>query len=112
MVIKSIQVQGGYSQTGRFTGILPLLGNLLRQVGCVNIKLISHVIDFSYGTEAYEGFRRDASVVFKLFQPFIVRMQVASQGELDDLYNQMILEMLQEDFHGLMMPLTAVGEKA
>jgi hypothetical protein len=39
-------------------------------------------------------------------------MQVASQSELDDLYNQMVLEMLQEDFHGLMLPLTAVGEKA
>jgi ubiquinone/menaquinone biosynthesis C-methylase UbiE len=112
MVIKAIQVQGGYSQTGRFTGILPLLGNLLRKVGCINIKLVSHVIDFSYGTVAYEGFRRDASVVFKLFQPFIMRMQVASQSELDDLYNQMVLEMLQEDFHGIMLPLTAVGEKA
>jgi len=112
LVIKAIQVQGGFSQTGRFTGILPLLGNLLRQVGCVNIKLVSHVIDFSYGSAAYEGFRRDASVVFKLFQPFITRMQVATQNELDDLYNQMILEMLQEDFLGLMLPLTAVGEKA
>ena len=112
MVIKSIQVQGGYSQTGRFTGILPLLGNLLRQAGCVNIKLVSHVIDFSYGTDTYEGFRRDASIVFKLFQPFIVRMQVATQSELDDLYNQMVLEMLQDDFHGLMLPLTAIGEKA
>ena len=112
MVIKSIQVQGGFSLTGRFTGILPLLANLLRLVGCVNIKLVSHANDFSYGTEAYEGFRRDASIVFKLFQPFIVRMQVASQSELDDLYNQMILEMLQEDFRGLMMPLTALGEKA
>ena len=76
------------------------------------VKLVSHVIDFSYGTEAYEGFRRDAFVVFKLFQPFIVRMQVATQSELDELYNQMILEMLQDDFHGLMMPLTAIGEKA
>jgi ubiquinone/menaquinone biosynthesis C-methylase UbiE len=112
LVIKAIQVQGGYSQTGRFTGILPLLGNLLRQAGCVNITLVSHAIDFSYGTEAYEGFRRDASVVFKLFQPFIVRMHVTSQSDLDDLYHQMLLEMLREDFHGLMLPLTALGEKA
>src|SRR5260370_23033223 len=64
MVIKSIQVQGGYSQTGRFTGILPILGNLLRQVGCVNIKLISHVIYFSCGAEAYNGFRPNASFLF------------------------------------------------
>jgi len=111
-VIKSIQIQGGYSQTGRFTGILPILSNLLRDASCVNIKLFSYVIDFSYGTEAYEGFRRDASVVFKLFQPFIIRMGVATQEELDRLYDQMLLEMLQEDFRGLMMPLTALGEKA
>ena len=111
MVIKAIQVQGGYSQTGRFTGILPILGSLLRDVGCINIKLVSHVIDFSFGTEAYEGFRRDASVVFKLFQPFIIRMGVATQEELDRLYDQMLLEMLREDFRGLMLPLTALGEK-
>jgi SAM-dependent methyltransferase len=111
MVIKAIQVQGGYSQTGRFTGILPILGGLLRDVGCINIKLVSHVIDFSFGTEAYEGFRRDASVVFKLFQPFIIRMGVATQEELDRLYDQMLLEMLREDFRGLMLPLTALGEK-
>jgi ubiquinone/menaquinone biosynthesis C-methylase UbiE len=112
LVIKAIQIQGGYSQTGRFTGILPILGNLLRDSGCVNIKRVSHVIDFSFGTEAYEGFRRDASVVFKLFQPFIIRMGVATQEDLDRLYDQMLLEMLQENFRGLMMPLTVLGEKA
>jgi hypothetical protein len=112
MVIKAIQVQGGYSQTGRFTGILPILGSLLRDAGCINIKLASHAIDFSFGTAAYEGFRRDASVVFKLFQPFIIRMGVATQEELDRLYDQLLLEMLREDFRGLMLPLTALGEKA
>ena len=65
MVIQAIKVQGGFSQTGRFTGILPMLGGLLRDAGCINVKLVSHAIDFSVGTEAYEGFRRDAAVVFK-----------------------------------------------
>jgi ubiquinone/menaquinone biosynthesis C-methylase UbiE len=112
MVIQAIKVQGGFSQTGRFTGILPMLGSLLRDAGCVNVKLVSHAIDFSVGTEAYEGFRRDAAVVFKLFQPFIIRMGVATQQELDRLYDQMLQEMLQKDFRGLMLPLTALGEKA
>src|SRR5256885_14438549 len=35
LVIKSIQVQEGYFQTGRFTGILPLLCSLMLQVGSV-----------------------------------------------------------------------------
>ena len=89
-----------------------MLGGLLRDAGCINVKLVSHAIDFSVGTEAYEGFRRDAAVVFKLFQPFIIRMGVATQQELDRLYDQMLQEMLQKDFRGLMLPLTALGEKA
>ena len=112
LVIGALKIQGGFSQTGRFTGILPMLGRLLQDAGCINIKLVSHAIDFSTGTDAYEGFRRDASVVFKLFQPFIIRMGVATQEELDQLYDQMLIEMLQEDFRGLMLPLTAWGEKA
>jgi SAM-dependent methyltransferase len=112
LIIHALKIQGSFSQTGRFTGILPMLGRLLHDAGCVNIKLVSHAIDFSAGSEAYEGFRRDAAVVFKLFQPFIIRMGVATQEELDRLYDQMLIEMLQEDFRGLMLPLTAWGEKA
>src|SRR3989442_4575609 len=32
--------------------------------------------------------------------------------EMDRLYEQMLLEMQQDDFRGLMLPLTAWGEKA
>ena len=62
--------------------------------------------------EAHEGFRHDASIVFKLFQPFIVRMGVATQQEVSQLYEQMQLEMEKDDFRGLMLPLTAWGEKS
>jgi len=112
MIIRALKIQGSFSQTGRFTGILPMLGRLLRDAGCVNIQLVPHVIDFSVGTKAYQGFRKDAVAVFKLFQPFIIRMGVATQEEMDPLYEQMLLEMQQDDFRGLMLPLTAWGEKA
>ena len=112
MLISALKIRGSFSQTGRFTGSLPMLASLLRDAGCVNIQLVPHAIDFSAGTAAYERFRQDAAVVFKLFQPFIVRTGVARQEEVDRLYEQMLLEMLQDDFHGLMLPLTAWGEKA
>jgi ubiquinone/menaquinone biosynthesis C-methylase UbiE len=112
MVIRALKIQGSFSQTGRFTGILPMLGRLLREAGCVNIQLVPHVIDFSAGTKVYQGFRKDAAAVFKLFQPFIIRMGVATQEEMDPLYEQMLREMQQDDFRGLMLPLTAWGEKA
>ncbi len=113
MIIRALKLQGeSFSQSGRFTGILPMLGRFLLDAGCVNVNYKSHVIDYSYGTEAYEGFRHDAAIVFKLFQPFIVRMGVATQEEVNQLYEQMQLEMMKDDFRGLMLPLTAWGEKS
>jgi ubiquinone/menaquinone biosynthesis C-methylase UbiE len=112
MLIRALKVQGeSFSQSGRFTGVLPMLGRFLLDAGCVNIKHKSHVIDYSSGSEAHEGFRQDSAVVFKLFQPFIIRMGVATREELDQLYHQMTFEMMKEDFRGLMFPLTAWGEK-
>src|SRR5947209_5212708 len=112
MIIRALKIQGeSFSQSGRFTGVLPMLGGFLREIGCVNITYVPHVIDYSAGTEAYEGFRRDAAVVFKLFQPFIARMGVATQEEVDQLYEQMKFEMMKDDFRGLMLPLTVWGEK-
>ena len=110
MIIRALRLQGeSFSQ--RFTGVLPMLGSFLLDAGCASVHYKSHVIDYSVGTEAHEGFRRDAAVVFKLFQPFIVRMGVATQEEVDQLYDRMQMEMLREDFRGLMLPLTAWGEK-
>ena len=113
MIIRALKLQGeSFSQSGRFTGVLPMLGRFLLDAGCVNVNYRSHVIDYSYGTEAYEGFRHDAAIVFKLFQPFIVRMGVATQEEVNQLYEQMQLEMMKDDFRGLMLPLTAWGERS
>jgi ubiquinone/menaquinone biosynthesis C-methylase UbiE len=112
MIIRALKLQGeSFSQSGRFTGVLPMLGGFLREIGCVNITHVPYVIDYSAGTEAHEGFRRDAAVVFKLFQPFIVRMGVATREEVDQLYEQMKFEMMKDDFRGLMLPITVWGEK-
>jgi ubiquinone/menaquinone biosynthesis C-methylase UbiE len=113
LLIGALKQQGdSFSQSGRFTGVLPMLGRFLSEAGCVNVHYQPHVIDYSFGTEAYEGFRHDAAAVFHLFQPFLVRMGVATQEELNQLYAQMQADMLQEDFRGLMFPLTAWGEKS
>ena len=112
MIIRALKLQGAsFTESGRFTGVLPMLGRFLLDAGCASVNYKSHVIDYSFGTEIHEGFRRDAAAVFKLFQPFIVRMGVATQEEVDQLYERMQFEMLKEDFRGLMLPLTAWGQK-
>jgi ubiquinone/menaquinone biosynthesis C-methylase UbiE len=113
MIIRALKLQGAsFTESGRFTGVLPMLGRFLLDAGCASVNYKSHVIDFSFGTEAHEGFRRDADAVFQLFQPFIVRMGVATQEEVNQLYERMQFEMMKEDFRGLMLPLTAWGVKS
>jgi ubiquinone/menaquinone biosynthesis C-methylase UbiE len=108
-MIRALKMQGG-SFSEHFTGVLPMLGRFLLDAGCISVNYQPHAIDFSVGTEYYEGFRHDAAVVFKLFQPFIVRMEVATAEEISARYEQMRLEMMRDDFRGLMLPLTVWGE--
>ncbi len=112
LLIRALKAQGeSFSQSGRFTGVLPMLGKFFQDLGYVNIQHKSHVIDYSYGTETYVGFKQDAAANFQLFQPFIIRMGVATKEELGALYEQMLSEMASESFRGLMFPLTVWGEK-
>ena len=101
-----------FSPDGRIYDITPMLGGFLRKVGCIHIQQAAHVIDFSVGTEHYESFRRDWMTFFKLVQPFMIKWGVITQAEADQLYEQMELEMLQDDYRGIMFILTVWGEKS
>ena len=112
MFYRAMKIAGqSFSPDGRIYDITPMLGGFLRKVGCINIQQMAHVIDFSIDTEDYEGFRRDWMVFNKLIQPFLIKMGVTTQEEVDQLYGQMEFEMLQDDYRGIMYILTAWGEK-
>jgi ubiquinone/menaquinone biosynthesis C-methylase UbiE len=112
IITRSIKLQGGFSTTGRFTGVLPMLGQLLQESGCSDINYKTYSIDYSYGTEPYESFRRDAEVIFKLSQPQMVALGLATQAELDKLYDEMLIQMRRETFRSLMLIVSAYGQKA
>jgi ubiquinone/menaquinone biosynthesis C-methylase UbiE len=97
--------------SGPLTGIWPKMGQLLKEAGCSNIQYKSYAIDYSYGSPAYETFLKDAEIIFKLSQPQLVAFGLATQEELDALYNQMLVEMMQESFSALFLLVTALGQK-
>jgi SAM-dependent methyltransferase len=92
-------------------GITTMLAGFLRNAGFINVQQKAHVIDFSAGTEAHAGFYKDWKAVYKTSQPFFINMGVTTQEEMDQAYEQMLLEMMQDDFRGIMYLLTAWGEK-
>jgi SAM-dependent methyltransferase len=100
-----------FSPDGRQLGIVPMLSSLLRRAGCRGIGHRAHMIDFSAGEEAHDLWCQDIKVFFKLLQPFFVATQVALQEEIDQMYEQMEVEMVGEEFGGVHLFTTVWGEK-
>jgi len=106
-----------FDPSGRTFGITPMLEQLLGQAGFQHIGTSAHAINFSSGTEAHSAMYQNFRVFFKLVQPFVLKTRrdfsltdMPQQEELDQLYEQMLLEMY-EDFVGLFYLLSAWGEK-
>jgi hypothetical protein len=96
---------------GRNFGITPLLGRLLQTVGFQQIEQQAHVIDFSFGTPAYESMYHNCEIAFKLVQLFLIKMQAISLEEAEQRYQQLLAEMRSSGFCGLWYYLTARGTR-
>ena len=97
---------------GTHTGITPMLESFLRDAGCLSIGEQTHVINYSAGKRAAISIYENFKVLYKLGQPFLIATGVATQEELDRLYDQMLLEMLSDDFRALWYFLSVWGYKA
>ena len=111
LILATQRAQLSFSPDGRHYSINMMLGRFLRQAGCTTIQEMAHVLDFSYGTSYYRPFYEDVLVGFKLMQPFQVGTGVVTQPELDQLYDTLQLEMLKEDFAGILYMLTGWGSR-
>src|SRR5579884_120813 len=89
--------------------LTPLLGAFLTEAGCQQINLRPHVLDFSAGTTANVAMFENLKVGFKLGQAFGVKMGVATQEELDELYDKVLADMLSESFRALWYFLSVDG---
>ncbi len=98
-----------FDSSGRTFGLTPMLERLMKLAGLRN---------FSIGTPAWESMYENCRLFFKLVQPYEIMAREAfpdtgipDQAELDRLYEQMLVEMIQDDFVGILYLLTAWGVK-
>ena len=113
MMVEAMYKAGQTFLPGRNTfGVTPMLGAFLRQAGYVNIQQKAHVVDFSFDTEAHDGWYQNFTISFQLLQPFMVKMKVTTSEEVEQLYHQAREEMRREDFRAVWFYLSVWGEKA
>ncbi|HEY7417177.1 MAG TPA: methyltransferase domain-containing protein [Ktedonobacteraceae bacterium] len=101
-----------FSPSGRTFGTPPVLRLLMRQAGYQDIQHRACAVDYSAGTEGYESGVQNYLVFYKLFQPFLVQMQVATAEELQNVYARMEEEMQAEEFCAFDYYLTVWGRKS
>ena len=91
--------------------ITPLLRQFVCAAGGVHIRQTVHVLNCSAKEQAFLSTCENLKVLYKLGQPFLVKMGVAMQEQLDRLYEQMLIDMLSDDFCALWYFLTVCAGK-
>jgi ubiquinone/menaquinone biosynthesis C-methylase UbiE len=92
-------------------GVVPMLGYFLKQAGCTHIQQKAHIVDYSYDTEAHDGWYENFTISFQLLQPFLIKMEVTTPEEVTSLYKQAREEMVRADFRAVWLYLSVWGQK-
>jgi ubiquinone/menaquinone biosynthesis C-methylase UbiE len=100
-----------FSPTGHNAGMIAMLRPLLKQVGLQNIQSKAHIIDYSFGMEAYEEGIEDIKFVLELAQPLLFSTKVITPEAFAEMHTQVLEEVQGEDFSGVTILLTVWGEK-
>jgi ubiquinone/menaquinone biosynthesis C-methylase UbiE len=102
----------GYSVNGRSIGVTIMLPRLLRVAGYHDVRHIMHALEVSTGTEAYSDFYRNSEIIYQLAKTYFLNTYVTTEEEFTRLYDQMLIELLADDFCGMWHYMTALGTKA
>lgn len=109
---RALQATGqAFSPGGSSVGTTAMLGPLLREAGYEQVQQQAYVLDSSAGTEAHHSQFQNALTFFKLLQPFLVKLGMTTQEEVDILYQRTMEEMMSADYCAIMFMLSAWGMK-
>ena len=103
--------QQSFSPDGVSLSITPMLSQLLRQAGYVDIQQATYAVNFSTGLDDHVEVAEDLAHTYRLVQPFLVTTGVTTQEEVSQAYQQLLAEMQAEDFSAVGFYLVVWGKK-
>ena len=100
-----------FSSSGRGTSIPAMLRAFLRNSGFQSLEHQVYGLDCSYGTEASQGWLEELLLLFHSVLPFLVKAGVATQQEMDALFEQATRDVQSKNFCSMTYLLSAWGVK-
>jgi SAM-dependent methyltransferase len=101
----------GFSHDGRTLDLTFMLPRLLRNAGYRQVHSLAHVLEYEPGTAAWSDFYRNAEIGHYLAQTLLIKTGIATQEELEPLYQQMLVELRSSDFCSMWHLVTVIGYK-
>jgi ubiquinone/menaquinone biosynthesis C-methylase UbiE len=108
---RAIQMTGQAFSPGNNIGTTAMLGPLLRNAGYEQVQYQAYALDSSAGVEAHHSQFQNAMTFFKLLQPFLVKLGITTQEEVEILYQRAMKEMMSTSYCAIMFILSAWGTK-
>lgn len=100
-----------FTSEGDQIGITAVQAKLLADADFQHIQHQAFSINFSAGVPGHEAVYDNLKTFMKLLQPFIVRYGLATQQEIEGLYERALYEMEAEDFCSVAFFQRVWGEK-
>ena len=106
--------QNGYcfSTDGNTVGLTHKLPRLMRDVGYQDIRQTGHCLDVSSDMHAWLAYYRNSEVASVATVPLLVQAGIASQAEVEEQLQKMLIEMHSEDFCGVWHYVSIQGIRA
>ncbi len=101
-----------FSPTGRDSNITAVQKYLLRQAQFQPLSQRASCLNFSKDEPCYERAYQNTVAAFELIQDFLRTMQIAPSQEIEDTYQQVLVEMQQPEFCGNQFFMTTWAQKS
>jgi ubiquinone/menaquinone biosynthesis C-methylase UbiE len=98
-------------EDGYQLAVTPMVRSFFEEAGYHTICEQAHGLNYSPGTYAYKSMSKNLQIAQKLVQPFLIKAGVATADELDQVYQQMLIDLLREDFHSTWYFMSTYGRK-
>lgn len=101
----------GFSPDGRTIDITPMFPPLLRAAGYQNIQRFSYTIEISAGTDSWTHAYYNILQLTAGTRAFLIHAGVASADEIEANQHQLLIELNQDSFAGMLHYMSFVARK-
>jgi hypothetical protein len=99
------------AEDGCHGALTPMLRTFLEQGGCHHIRQVPYMIDYSANSPDHAAPSKNLRLAMKLLQPFLLKLGIATSAELESIYQQIVEDLENDEFHGISYFMSAYGQK-